>query len=453
MTEARKYIQDIHGENDDKTYVAIFKKKQFGVGHFLCKTPDLYKHMENYFQYNSIVDLYMSENTFFIPKRNLGCLRWLNALYVDIDCYKKGMTKEQVLYALEKDYFDKTIPIPTKVIDSGRGLYLIWKIKPVPSQALSLWNALEKYLCKELLELGADEMSTDATRVLRVPGSINSQSNTVVKEIRNCQIEYKLHELKDEYLPVIQKKAKKEKTKKKPIPLFTSYSLYKARINDLYKLCELRRHDLQGCRERLLFLLRYYLCSVTNNTQVALFEVLALNQKFSEPLREGEVKYCTRSAEKYYRERGIKLTNTKIVEWLKITGDEQKHMEVLVDKAEKNRRTANKRRIDRRNKHGLTKRQQKKAETMTAILFYIHLGHNKHTIAQKIHLSVKMVEKYLKEARENGLNLKRKRITKHIRRVKLKRQEKANIYRLTLTLEKAEKTGRFSSEIALLDTG
>ncbi|WEV16725.1 hypothetical protein [Clostridium perfringens] len=43
---------------------------------------------------------------------------------------------------LEKNYFNQSIPIPNYVIDSGRGMYLIWIINAVPSKALPLWKAV-----------------------------------------------------------------------------------------------------------------------------------------------------------------------------------------------------------------------------------------------------------------------------------------------------------------------
>ena len=36
---------------------------------------------------------------------------------------------------LEENHFNKTILRPTFIVDSGRGLYLEWKINAVPSMA------------------------------------------------------------------------------------------------------------------------------------------------------------------------------------------------------------------------------------------------------------------------------------------------------------------------------
>ena len=56
---------------------------------------------------------------------------------------------------LEENYFNKVIPIPNFVIDSGRGLYLILLINKLPCKALPLWKAVEEYLYNQLKQFGA----------------------------------------------------------------------------------------------------------------------------------------------------------------------------------------------------------------------------------------------------------------------------------------------------------
>ena len=36
----------------------------------------------------------MTINTFYRQERTVESLRWINAIYIDLDCYKKGITKE-----------------------------------------------------------------------------------------------------------------------------------------------------------------------------------------------------------------------------------------------------------------------------------------------------------------------------------------------------------------------
>jgi len=68
---------------------------------------------------------YISQNTFYKPQRRSENLKELSHLYIDIACYNTRFSKDDVIYILEKDYFNKIIPIPNLIIDSGRVVYLI----------------------------------------------------------------------------------------------------------------------------------------------------------------------------------------------------------------------------------------------------------------------------------------------------------------------------------------
>jgi hypothetical protein len=149
--------------------------------------------------YANKAEVYTSMNSFMTCKfRTIKNLKHLNALYIDIDCYKLDLTKEQVIYALKKDYFDRVIPRPTFIIDSGRGIYLIWKIDE-DRNALPRWSIVQNYLYDKLKEFGADKQALDAARILRVPGTVNSNSRTAVEIVNFYDIEYTLYDIMQEY--------------------------------------------------------------------------------------------------------------------------------------------------------------------------------------------------------------------------------------------------------------
>lgn len=106
-----------------------------------------------HYRYNELLEqdfnqenVYISINTFYSTFRRLEYIKELKAQFIDLDIYKTGFTKEQIIMHLEADYFNKSIPRPNLIIDSGRGLYLIWLLNSVPSKALPLWKAIEEYL-------------------------------------------------------------------------------------------------------------------------------------------------------------------------------------------------------------------------------------------------------------------------------------------------------------------
>ena len=301
-----------------------------------------------HYRYNELLEqdfnqenVYISINTFYSTFRRLEYLKELKAQFIDLDIYKTGFTKEQIIMHLEADYFNKSIPRPNLIIDSGRGLYLIWLLNSVPSKALPLWKAVEEYLYSVLKPFGADRQALDPTRILRVPGSINSKSKTTVNVIEQYDYIYDLREIQNEYLPELEeRKAKKKGRPSKKVFIHRERSLYYARIQDIIKLCELREYDLKGHRELILFLYRYYLCYFLEDTQKALEDVLELNREFIYPLSETEVIRATRSAEKVYlsKDKDYKYKNETLIELLLITELEETYMTTIISNKESKRR-------------------------------------------------------------------------------------------------------------------
>ena len=67
---------------------------------------------------SGLENIYITLNTFYKPCRRLENIKESNTLFIDLDYYKTGKTKDQVLMELEKNYFNQSIPIPNYVIDS-----------------------------------------------------------------------------------------------------------------------------------------------------------------------------------------------------------------------------------------------------------------------------------------------------------------------------------------------
>ena len=327
-----EYIDKVHGNSKGWITRSCIDENGYSQWHYKykeLKETDLTEE-----------NIYITLNTFFKPYRRLECIKELNALFIDLDYYKNKFTKEQIIMNLEENYFNKTIPATNYILDSGRGLALIWLINKVPSKALPLWKAIEEYLYNKLKEFGADRQALDATRILRVPGSINSKSKTVVSIIDEYDYIYDLREIQKEFLPELKPKEKKKGRSKKINYIYRERSLYYARIQDITKLCELREYDLKGHREIILFLYRYYLCSFTEDVQKALEDVLELNSMFIAPLKENEVIRATRSAEKCYLDKNkeYKYKNDTLIELLEITEYEETKMSTIISKNEYKRR-------------------------------------------------------------------------------------------------------------------
>lgn len=299
-----------------------------------------YKYKDLLGEEFNVENVYISLNTFYSTYRRVEYLKELNAHFIDLDTYKTKFTKEQILMNLEENYFNKSIPRPNLIMDSGRGLYLIWIINSVPSKALPLWKAIEEYLYSNLKTFGADRQALDPTRILRVPGSINTKTKTEVTILDKHDYIYDLREIQKEFLPELKPKEKKKGRPKKINYIFRERSLYYSRIQDITKLCELREYDLKGHREIILFLYRYYLCSFTEDVKKALQDVLELNSMFILPLKENEVIRATKSAEKCYlnKYKEYRYKNETLIELLEITEEEEESMTTIISKKEYKRR-------------------------------------------------------------------------------------------------------------------
>lgn len=358
LSEAERQILFQHDPQSTKGWITLAQKdprtKRFRQYHY--QPEELASSLSEWMG----EDVYYSQNTFFKPQRRIDNIRQLRSLYVDLDVYTLNMTSEWVLGKLELEYFGHVIPDPNLVIFSGRGLVLIWNIQPIPHMAMPLWRAVENYLMEQLKELGADPKATDPARIFRLAGTINSKSNAVVRTQQRHAYRYDIHDLQYDYLPELSPKVQKVK-KRGPKPrilrMFNTYTLHLSRARDLAKLVELRKGKVDGYRETICFLYRYWTCCFTSDPARALEETMDLNNEFQDPLPEREVIRATMSAEKAWAAKsndkadaaakamgypgaGYRLKNSTIINWLDISPQEQSQMSTIIGAQEKRKRNA-----------------------------------------------------------------------------------------------------------------
>lgn len=362
--KAKEHVAFHHSGADG--WVTIAKKdpnsRRFRQYHY--QPEELAQHISEWIG----EDVYFSQNTFYKPQRRIENIRQLRCLYVDLDVYNKGLTPEWVLGKLELEYFGQVIPEPNMVIFSGRGLVPIWNIEPIPYMAMPLWKAVEAHFIKVLNDFGADTKASDPTRIFRLAGTINSKSGTTVEAEYRHQYRYDIHQLQYDYLPELTpKKEDKPKTgrKQRVVRMFNIYTLHLARAKDIAKLVEIRKGRVDSFRELICFLYRYFTCCYTSDPEQALEQTISLNREFAHPLKEKEVINATKSAQRAWEAKsdkkadeaakamgfpgaGYRMKNTKIIEWLDITPEEQREMSTIIGPQEKRRRNTEKKREARR---------------------------------------------------------------------------------------------------------
>ena len=210
-------------------------------------------------------DCWMSQNGFYKKNtRKIQDIGQLVTLYTDLDCYKLGIKPERAIEFTYQYVNDNKIPRPSMVIKSGQGVQLIWRIKPESAYNLPTWQGVEDWLIETLMPIGADPQVKDAARVLRVAGTFNKKNNVIVEIEYDATEIYTLTDICKQYIipnlpPSIKKVPETPSTKSKSTSntrqvkrLFSTYSLYYARMNDVAKLVELRCNAYENRKRELL---------------------------------------------------------------------------------------------------------------------------------------------------------------------------------------------------------
>ncbi len=371
-------------------------------------------------------DVFITPNSTYNGRRDSKNIRQFRALYIDLDY--NAYSFNQLVYEMWELVLDKKIPEPTMVVASGRGAHVYWRIKHAPYQALSTWQELEDHLYKQLKHLGADKKATDAARVLRLPDTINSRNNAECKVmILNDKVTYSMYDLREEYLkwkPKAFKEVKVKKNKKefKVLQFFTSYSLHITRAEDILDLCKIRKFRVTGYRNKILHMYAYWL-GVTHRDEERLTQLVnELNNKFTEPLKQSEVDAILRCVPKAIDkflayEQGLRAGEVKrvskgmrdkggywyknetIIEMLDITLEEQRQLKTIIStqvKYERRRVKDNEaKKVKRRNKEGLTSREQQKQDLIKQIKQLKEQGLNNTQIAKELDITRVYVSRIL----------------------------------------------------------
>lgn len=392
-------------------------KKKWSNG-YVCIMANIYGEFQEYgyIEYNKFIkesfarkeyyDIYVTPNTFKGRKRNKANVLQLRLLWQDIDNVKDI---EATIKAIDKLVLEGKLPNYHKIVNSGRGIHVKWIIRDYAGtqKNIKAWESLQRYLYKQLKSLGADRNAIDVARVLRIVGSYNSKSNTVVKEIvDNNFAYYDLYKLYDKFIykpyKEQEKVQKKEKKKSKIRVLTNTYNLNKSRLMDLEKLLELRNNEMYDVRNKFMMLYGtyYLLCGATveatEQRLIELNDIIKSKKRASKSEIETIVRNGLRRADG--SEEDVKLLlpkNETIIEMLQITSEEQKELKTIIDKDTKIKRFNDTRKANRRNEEGLTSREKKKQDLVKAVQNLKSEGLNNTEIAKKLGISVRYVRQII----------------------------------------------------------
>ena len=370
--------------------------------------------------HKGLIDCYVStnESTF---KRREADVNALTMLTCDLDTYKSekyhSTSHERLITDVKAVCVSFCLPYPS-IVYSGNGYYLKWifisKVKVNPNSYVSkidkkkrefqivtpidVWKAAQIAINRIFTDFGSDTNALDASRVLRMCGTINSKTGKMAELLEfNEKVSY------EEMLEILQShttsddinslsplpKIKTEKEKKKPdlkVVKFESIekspkntphknfipknrlSLAIERYKDLLKLIKLRGGVVQeGQRMNFLLWILNFKC-IAGAVHIGNFDEEALkmgNKIFNgddfglddlSTLRNKLEEYNLRRAKNpqdFNKFETIPLytpTSQTLIAKLNITKDEQAHLKTIIDKDEVKERAKNRKYNERRAK-------------------------------------------------------------------------------------------------------
>jgi hypothetical protein len=255
------------------------------------------------------------------PLHRSDKLRYINASYVDIDFYRLNLDLGTVIGRKSGQ-----LPPATMIVKSGRGLWLLWLIcdpkSPEHQQraftdTLDLYSRVQRAIIERLMNLGADTGATDATRHIRLAGSLNTESETTVQwwiqgESQSGYI-YTLPQLAKFFRVEPAKRHKCELVAHNPAKRRGHVALNAGRLEDFNMLRGLRGGFSEGCRNNAAKIYSWLLRA----NRCPRYDLPGKLAMFGAECHPGLSKAEIKAAWKYTKLRWMK--NQTISDWLGVT--------------------------------------------------------------------------------------------------------------------------------------
>lgn len=356
---------------------------------------------------NDVEDTYFSLNTYWQPNKSTKDIRHLNGFALDFDYYKK----RKYMKLSPQEFYDKELrnrlPMqPTAVVDSGRGLYVVYAFRHCSKERIKLYRAIYRAFLDLFKDYGMDAAATNVTQVIRLPGTCNSKVLKDVEILEFNDTDYELIDFcgllkytKEEVDAYLENKKASSESKKEQIILSEAEAerkmgnrrkWVKALIEDFKTLIAIRNNNyiFEGYRETLIYLLRERLIWASWSVDEAIQKALEVNECFHIPLSQATVeKQC--KPVMHVRCNAV----STMIDKLEITTTEQKDMKILITKSLRDKLYAKHKR-----KHkllNLTDKEIRQLERRTQIFKLKREGYRNTEIADKLEINKSTVTRDL----------------------------------------------------------
>lgn len=455
MNQNEKLLELIHHEMDDSCFACILKnwreddytKEELDY----LKVKDLHKYcllknneagifdriekqeefirLARRMMHESKEDVYFSINSFWRDNKSSEDVRHINAFVLDFDFYKLNQYENLSPFEFYNSILKTKLPFqPTAVIDSGRGIYVLYVIKNCSYHMSNLYKQIYRYMYQKLAGYGMDPKAMNITQVIRLPGTINSKSLREVQIIDfNYNNVYKIQDFAKLLSFSLQEvkehkkaKTKQLKEKKKKANYDKRKYYFEIFLNDIKKLIHLR-DTMEGFREYTLYIIRERSQWSGYTIAESIKFAKDINELFINPLSEYDVEKTCRPSEGRY-----KSSLETIMFRLQISSDEMKHLKMLKTKNMKIKQRARKRR-----RHILLNRTEKQIQIMERRKSVLYLkfekGLKNKEIAMKLGVDKGLITRDLKYIRNNPSEFI-KRLEKYIQ--EMEAYSKTKIFQL-----------------------
>jgi hypothetical protein len=272
-------------------------------------------------------------------------LRYLCACYADIDYYKEGLSFDRALAAIRELHAAGAIPHPSVIVGSGRGMWLLWLLRDPrhaehahigawcdsPRNHLQLYSSIQRVIIERLRHIGCDAQASDAARHIRVPGSLHTGSESIVRWSSQVDGEggryiYTLREMAGLMGIATEPKPRRNSTPiqsdRKTAPKRRNGAIQQNRnlLSAFVALIEARGGGFSsGCRNQAVFVFALLLKKNGFTRLEALTRVIELGRQCRPVLPASECEATVKSAfRRKYRSRGF----ASIADLLEITPEE-----------------------------------------------------------------------------------------------------------------------------------
>lgn len=379
-----------------------------------------YQHVSELqdFRVYPTADYYITANSFSGLNRSLDGLFSLHNLVIDIDCHGVSgglaLDIEALLWRLQHDVWGMTIPSPTSIVYTGRGLQLWWSITGISSKFKTFYDELLDLMisCLETFIVASGKglfddfsmfhvdsaASRNAIGFFRLPGTFNTKTGAYVTyEVIGPSYDLmdlfeQMKSLGTEAAPLPDTLSPPSYSDDSSLPAFGKFEWIaqaERRVESLLLLRELRGASTGAEERNNLSFMIYNALVPCYGHEVAYARMADFNKGFKVPLSQRELNAVICTAKK---KNGYQYTTPKMMEFLGITEDESRQINLVKDSIYLNKRK-------RSVAQTATKKQARDAE----IISLYSNGLTLNQVGQTLNLNIKTVQKVV-----NSLDSSRK---------------------------------------------